>query len=294
MPEETRCVMIGRSDKAIQIPICKLEEFPNHPFKVKEDESMYRLVESINQLGVISPIIVSECEDGKYRIISGHRRKYACELIGLETVPAIVSNADSDTSVVMMVDSNFQRETLLPSEKAKAYRMKHEAIIRRGFRNVLDQESDGNLLSSRAVLAKKSPDSETQIQRFMRLTFLTSELLNMVDERRLSLTAGVEISYLSSQEQDWVAEVINSEQISPNLSQAKLLREMSKDKTLDMEKVFTVMTEKKKADRWNISIPMNKISRYFPKDFTPAEIEESIFILVERWYKDYKRQHGGF
>ena len=215
-----------------EVELSKLLPFPDHPFRVLEDESMREMAESIRKYGVLMPLVVRPVEEGQYEIISGHRRKYACEMIRMETVPVIVRELDRDASIIMMVDSNLQRENILPSERAAAYKMKLEAIKRQGQRNDLTSVQVGQKLdgkTSREVIAENSPDSSTQIQRYIRLTELSPELQQMVDEKKIAMTPAVEISYLKPEEQKLLVETIESEQATPSLSQAKRMKQMSRE-----------------------------------------------------------------
>lgn len=278
-----------------EVELSKLLPFPDHPFRVLEDESMREMAESIREYGVLMPLVVRPVEEGQYEIISGHRRKYACEMIGIETVPVIVRELDRDASIIMMVDSNLQRENILPSERAAAYKMKLEAIKRQGKRNDLTSVQVGQKLdgkTSREVIAENSPDSSTQIQRYIRLTELSPELQQMVDEKKIAMTPAVEISYLKPEEQKLLVETIESEQATPSLSQAKRMKQMSREGTLTDDTMLSVMSEQKKPEKNEIVLPYDALAKYFPKNYTPHQMERMIFKLLENWQKKKQRQHG--
>lgn len=274
-----------------QIELSRLRPFPDHPFIVRDDDAMQQTVESIMDYGVLIPGIVRPLEDGAYEIIAGHRRKHACELAGLKTMPVIVRDMDRDAATIIMVDSNFQRENILPSERAKAYKMKLDAIRRQAGRPAknsvqVGQNFDGK--TSREVLAENSPDSATQIQRYIRLTELQPDLLSMVDEGKIGLTPAVELSYLNPAEQQMLLTVIDSEQATPSLSQAQRMKKLSQSGELNDDTMLTIMLEQKKPDAWNLTIPVDKIRKYFPRSYTPKRMEEVIFKLLDAWQK--KRQ----
>lgn len=248
-----------KNEQVVQLPLNRLTEFPEHPFKVRDDEFMDQLTDSIRSLGVLTPIVVRP-EGDAWQIISGHRRVHVCEILDMETIPAIVKDIEMDDAIVMMVDSNFQRQSLLPSEKARAYKMKLDAVKRQGARRDLSSDPDEQKLrgkTSRDLIAENSPDSSTQIQRFIRLNELIPELLEMVDEGIVAVTPAVELSHLKIREQKIVKLTIESEQNSPSLSQAQRIRRLSEQKRLNEDSVLEILTEKKKADCWNLAIPMN-------------------------------------
>ncbi len=275
-------------EEILDIQLKDLRPFPNHPFQVRDDDSMAETVESVKQYGILVPIIVREKDDG-YEIISGHRRKRACELAGIETIPAIVRNLDDDTAIIHMVDSNVQRENILPSEKAKAYKMKLEAIKRKAGRpskensDQLGQNLNGK--TSREMIAENSPDSSTQIQRFIRLTELEPELLQMVDEKKIALTPAVEISYLKPDEQRLLLETIESEQSTPSLSQAQRMKKMSQSGELNVDSMLSVMAEQKKPEKLTLTLDGDKLRRFFPRSYTPQKMEEIIYRLLDSWHK---------
>ena len=275
-------------DEIKYVEVEKLVAFRGHPFQVRDDEEMRMLIDSIRVVGVLTPAIVTPFKNGTYEMISGHRRKRACELLGLKKLPVIVKNVDYDTATIMMVDSNFQREVIRPSERAKAYKMKLDAIKRQGARKDLTSVQLGQKLekkSSRDLIAENSQDSSSQIQRYLRLNELISGLLNLVDEGRIALTPASEISFLTEQEQEWLLLTIESEQTTPSLSQAQRMKKLSKQGLLSEDEIFNIMTEQKKPESWNLSLPMNRISKFFPSYYTPKRMEETILDLLEEWNK---------
>ena len=277
-------------ESVVQLPLTELVPFPDHPFSVRDDEAMQDTTESIRQSGVLMPLIVRPGTDGCYQIISGHRRKHAAELLGLETVPAIVRHLDDDEAIIFMVDSNVQRENILPSEKAKAYKMKMEAIKRQGARRDLTSAQVGQKLKppekwSIEKVAADAQSSRSQVQRFIRLTELSQPLQQMVDEQKIGLTPAVEISYLKPEEQKLLVETIDSEQATPSLSQAQRMRQMSKLGKLNEDTMLKVMSEQKKPEGMNITLPWKKVSKYFPSSYTPRQIEDVIFRLLAQWQR---------
>ncbi len=280
--------MSKNSDTITLIPIEKLIPFRDHPFQVRDDEQMKMITESIGSVGVLVPAIARPLSDGTYELISGHRRKRATELLGLHTLPVIIREVDHDTAIVMMVDSNFQREEILPSERARAYKMKLEAIKRQGTRTDLTsaqvgQKSDRK--SSRDLIAENSPDSSSQIQRYLRLNELIPELLQMVDEGKIALTPAAEISYLSKEKQEILLMTIDSEMATPSLSQAQRMKQLSREGKLTDDMILKIITEQKKPECWNLTLPINKVSKYFPRSYTPQRMEEVIFSLLDKWIK---------
>ena len=293
--------MSNNIKKIEKIPIKELRGFPRHPFLVKDDDSMQSLVESAKEFGILTPITVRPSENGGYEIISGHRRKRACELAGINEIPAVVTECTRDEAIIMMVDSNLQRENILPSEKARAYKMKLDAIKRQGRRNDLMQSNSESSTSaqveqklagksSRDLISMNSNDSSSQIQRFIRLNELNPQLQKLVDEKKMGMTPAVEISYLSPEEQNLLVETIESEDSIPSLSQAQRMRKMSKEGKLNDDSMLDLMREQKKPDGFNVVIPMEQISKYFPKNLTPREIGERIISLIDRLYKQKHQQ----
>lgn len=282
--------------EAVQIiDLEKLKPFQNHPFLVREDDSMRMLIESVRSVGVLIPAIARPLEGGFYELISGHRRKCACERIGITRLPVIVRDVDRDQATVMMVDSNFQREVILPSERAKAYKMKLEAIKRQGKRTDLTSDQVGQKLTrktSRDRIAENSPDSSSQIQRYLRLNELIPELLQLVDEKRIALTPAAELSFLTKEEQRLLFITIESEQATPSLSQAMRMKKMSRQGMLTEDEMLSTMMEQKKPECWNLTLPMNRITRYFPPSYTPQRMEETIILLLEAWRKHRLNRAG--
>ena len=274
------------------IELSKLHPFPDHPFAVRDDDTMQQTVDSIKQYGVLVPAIARPLSDGSYELIAGHRRKHACELAGLKTMPVIVRDLDRNAATIIMVDSNLQRENILPSERAKAYKMKLDAIRRQAGRpaknsDQLVQNYEGK--TSRAILAENSPDSATQIQRFIRLNELQPELLRMVDEGKIGMTPAVELSYLKPEEQKLLIDTIDSEQATPSLSQAQRMKKLSYEGKLNDDTMLGIMMEQKKPENWNLTLPMDKIRRYFPRSYTPQRMEETIIKLLEGWMRKRQR-----
>ena len=287
--------MTVRQETIINIELEKLLPFQNHPFQVKDDEQMLMITESIRNVGVLVPAIARPLDDGYYELISGHRRKYACELAGIPSLPVIVRDVDRDTATIMMVDSNFQREKILPSERAKAYKMKLEAIKRQGARTDLTSDQVGQKLerkSSRDLIAENSPDSSTQIQRYLRLNELIPEMLQLVDEGRIALTPASELSFLTKEEQSLLLVTIESEEAAPSLSQAQRMKKLSRQGELTDDAILEIMMEQKKPECWNLTLPMSKITRYFPKSYTPQRMEETIIKLLDAWARRWTEQRG--
>ncbi len=285
---------IPQSEVVVQIPISELHDFPNHPFKVRDDESMQDTAESVRTYGVLVPAIVRPREGGGYEIVAGHRRKHACELAGLSTMPAIVRELDTDAATIIMVDSNLQRENILPSERAQAYKMKLEAMRRQAGRpaqnNSVQVGQNFAGKTSREILAEHSPDSSTQIQRYIRLTELSPELQSMVDEKKIGLTPAVELSYLKPEEQALLLDTIDSEQATPSLSQAQRMKKLSQEGRLNDDTMLDIMTEQKKPEQYSVTISGDKLRKYFPRSYTPQRMEETILKLLDAWMK--KRQRG--
>lgn len=272
------------------IPLGELHPFPDHPFGVRDDESMAQTVESIREYGVLVPAIARPREDGGYEIIAGHRRKHACELAGLATMPVIVRDIDRNTATIMMVDSNLQRENILPSERAKAYKMKLEAIKRQGKRHDLTSTQPVQKLSVEQV-AEDAGTSREQIRRYVRLNELEPELMQLVDEGKIGMTPAVEISYLKPEEQKLLIETIDSEQATPSFSQAQRMRRLSQEGKLNDDAVLGIMMEQKKPENWDLKLPMDRIRKYFPRSYTPQKMEDTIIKLLEMWMKKRQREN---
>ena len=276
------------------IPIEKLKPFPNHPFKIREDEAMMETVESVKSFGVLQPAIVRPTKDGDYEILSGHRRKRACELAGRKTMPVIVRELSDDAAVIFMVDSNLQRENILPSERAAAYKMKLEAMKRQGMRTDLTSDQHGQKSvgkTSREMLAAENRDSATQIQRYIRLTELQPELMKMVDEKKIAFTPAVELSYLKPDEQHMLIDTIESEQSTPSLSQAQRMKKLSQAGKLNDDVMLSIMTEIKKHEKNEIRLTSDILEKYFPKNYTPQKMQEVIIKLLESWQRKRMMNH---
>ncbi len=284
------------SDRIEILRITDLEPFPDHPFQVREDDAMRETAESVKEYGILTPILVRPLENGHFQIVSGHRRTKACELAGVDEIPAIIRDMDYDSAVIAMVDSNLQREEILPSERAAAYRMKLEAVRRKAGRPSRDNCSQvGNNFDgerSLVILANDAGESKSQVHRIIRLTELNPELQHMVDDKKIGFTPAVEISYLKPEEQQMLIDTIASEQATPSLSQAKRMKEMSRKGELNDDSMLAVMSEQKKPEENKIVIPCDAIAKYFPKSTTPHQMERMIYKLLESWQKKKQRQHG--
>ena len=275
-----------------QIPIDALHPFTNHPFKVLDDEAMTRTVESIAQYGVLAPLIARPRPEGDgYEIISGHRRQYAAKLAGLDTLPVIVRQMSDDAAVILMVDSNLQREHILPSERAFAYKMKLEAIKKQGARSDLTSDQVGQKLWSVEQVASDAGESKTQIQRFIRLTNLIPELLDMVDEKKISFNPAVELSYLDESQQRDFLEAMEDTQNAPSFSQAQQLKKMAQQGEFSYEKAFDVMGQEKKSEKDTVTIKNETLRKYFPHSYTPKQMEEKIIQLLDAWQKKQQRRN---
>ena len=273
------------------ITLEKLKPFPNHPFKIREDEAMMETVESVKSFGVLQPAIVRPTKDGDYEILSGHRRKRACELAGRKTMPVIVRELSDDAAVIFMVDSNLQRENILPSERAAAYKMKLDAMKRQGMRTDLTLSQLEPKLRSDEKIAREVGDSRAQIQRYIRLTELQPELMKMVDEKKIAFTPAVELSYLKPDEQRMLIESIESEQSTPSLSQAQRMKKLSQRGELNDDVIFSIMTELKKPEKNEIRLSSDILEKYFPKNYTPQKMQEVIIKLLESWQRKRQMNH---
>ena len=276
-----------------QIPIDDLHPFTNHPFKVLDDEAMTRTVESIAQYGVLAPLIARPRPDGDgYEIISGHRRQYAAKLAGLDTLPVIVRQMDDDAAVILMVDSNLQREHILPSERALAYKMKLDAMRRTSGRPSKENVSQiGTQKRSDQIMAEELGESRNQIQRFIRLTNLVPELLDMVDEKKIAFNPAVELSYLDESQQRDFLEAMEDTQNAPSLSQAQQLKKMAQQGEFSYEKAFDVMGQEKKSEKDTVTIKNETLRKYFPRNYTPKQMEEKIIQLLDAWQKKQQRRN---
>ena len=288
----------GRKDNRLpriyDIPLSEIDEFPDHPYQVRMDEDMTQLVESVKERGIITPVILRRKEDGRYEMVSGHRRMKACELAGLETIKADVQDLTRDEAIVLMVESNLQRSTILPSEKAKAYKMRLEAMKRLPGRprkeNGVPVGHDSIQGKSREILASESPDSNTQIQRYIRLTELVPGLVNMVDEGRIAMRPAVELSYLSEQEQEDLLESISYQDATPSLAQAIKMRQFSKEGKLTEEVIESIMCEEKPNQREKISFRADRLRQFIPASVTPRETEDYVLKALEYYQRYRERQ----
>ena len=277
-----------------QIPIGELFPFKNHPFKVLDDESMQRTVESVEQYGVLSPLIARPRPEGGYEIISGHRRQHAAQLAGLDALPVIVRQMDDDAAVLLMVDSNLQRENILPSERAFAYKMKLEALKNQGARSDLTCGQFGHKLigaKARDIVADESGDNARNVQRFIRLTSLIPELLDMVDEKKIAFNPAVELSYLDESQQRDFLEAMNDTQNAPSLSQAQRLKRLAQEGHFSYDVAFAVMGEEKKGELDKVVIKNDTLRKYFPRSYTPKQMEDTIIKLLEQWQRKQQRQN---
>ena len=275
-----------------QIPIDALRPFTNHPFKVLDDEAMTRTVESIAQYGVLAPLIARPRPDGDgYEIISGHRRQYAAKLAGLDTLPVIVRQMSDDAAVILMVDSNLQREHILPSERAFAYKMKLDAIKNQGARSDLTSTQVVSKLRSNEQLGAENNQSRETVRRFIRLTNLVPELLDMVDEKKIAFNPAVELSYLDESQQRDFLEAMEDTQNAPSLSQAQQLKKMAQQGEFSYEKAFDVMGQEKKSEKDTVTIKNETLRKYFPRSYTPKQMEEKIIQLLDAWQKKQQRRN---
>ena len=272
-------------EKVVEIALSELHPFPNHPFQVRDDDSMKEAVESVKEYGVLTPAIVRPREEGGYEIVAGHRRKHACELAGLETMPAIIRDIDRDMATIIMVDSNLQRENISPMEKAQAYKMKLEAIKRRGTRTDLTCGQVGH--KSRETIS--DAESGRTVQRYIRLTELSPPLQQMVDDGKIAVTPAVELSYLKPEEQALVVETIESEQATPSLSQAQRMKKKSQAGELNEDTVLSIMSEEKKPEKYDLTIPGDTLRKYFPRSYTPRQMQDTIIKLLESWQRKRQR-----
>jgi ParB family chromosome partitioning protein len=284
----------SQREKVLNIPLSEISDFPNHPFKVKADEAMLEMADSVKQYGVLVPGLVRPKPDGGYEMVAGHRRKKASELAGKETMPCIVRELDDDEATIIMVDSNLQRESILPSEKAFAYKMKLEAMNRKAGRPTNENRSQvGNNFSSKRtgeVLAEQVGESKNQIFRYIRLTELIPPILEMVDEKRIAFNPAVEISYLAEKEQQDLYNTMQSEDCTPSLAQAQRMKKLSQDGRLNVDVIFSILTEEKPNQKEKFQIRRERIDRFFPKNFTEKQKEDLIVHLLESWYKKRQRE----
>lgn len=281
-------------EKVMEIPLTELFPFKDHPFKVKDDEAMADTAESIKEYGVLVPAIARPRDEGGYELVAGHRRHRASELAGLSTMPVIVRNLDDDAATIIMVDSNLQRENILPSERAFAFKLKLDAIKRQGERTDLTCTQLGHKLNegkkSVEIVAEQAGSSRNQIQRFIRLTELIPELLDMVDDKKIAFNPAVELSYLKPEEQRNLLEAMDMEQATPSLSQAQRLKKFSAEGKCTLEAMCAIMSEEKKGELDKVTLSSDKLRKYFPKSYTPQKMEETILKLLETWHKKRTQQ----
>lgn len=281
-------------EKVMDIPLAEISDFPGHPFKVRADEAMLEMADSVKQYGVLVPGLVRPKADGGYEMVAGHRRKKASELADMETMPCIVRELDDDQATIIMVDSNLQRENISPSEKAFAYKMKLEAMKRQGQRTDLTSAQLGRKLEgkeSREILAEQVGESKNQISRYIRLTELTPSILEMVDDKQIAFNPAVELSYLAEEEQQALYETMQSEDCTPSLAQAQRMKKLSQDGRLNVDVIFSILTEEKPNQKEKIAIQRERIDRFFPREFTEKQKEDLIVQLLESWYKKRQREH---
>ena len=281
----------AQRERVLEIPLSELHPFKNHPFKVKDDESMMETADSIRQYGVLVPAIARPDPEGGYELVAGHRRHRASELAEKETMPVIVRELDDDAATIIMVDSNLQRESLLPSERAFAYKMKLEAVKHQGARTDLTSAQVGPKLTAAEKIAENSPDSKSQIKRYIRLTELIPKLLDMVDEKKIAFNPAYELSFLKKEEQVQLLDAMDSEQATPSLSQAQRLKKFSQEGHLSIDVMRAIMGEEKKSDLDKVTFTSDTLRKYFPKSYTPARMQETIIKLLEQWQKKRQQQH---
>ena len=279
----------AKLEKIQEIPLSELHPFKNHPFKVKDDEAMMETADSVRQYGVLVPAIARPDPEGGYELVAGHRRHRASELAGKETMPVIVRDLDDDAATIIMVDSNLQRESLLPSERAFAYKMKLEAVKHQGARTDLTSRQVGGKLEMADVIGAKAGDSGRQVQRYIRLTELIPELLDMVDEKKIAFNPAYELSFLKKEEQVQLLDAMDSEQATPSLSQAQRLKKFSQEGHLSLDVMRAIMGEEKKSDLDKVTFTSDTLRKYFPKSYTPQRMQETIIKLLEAWQKKRQR-----
>ena len=279
-----------QEEVVVRLPLTDLHTFPDHPFQVRDDEEMRETIQSVKEYGVIVPAIVRPREEGGYEIVAGHRRKYACEQAGLDTMPVLIRNLDRDAATIIMVDSNLQRENILPSERAKAYKMKLEAIKRQGARNDLTSDQVGQKSKwSIEQIAEQAGESKSQVQRYIRLNELSPELLQMVDEKKIAFNPAYELSFLKPEEQQMLVTTIDYKQATPSLSQAQRMKKFSQAGRLNEDSMLAIMSEEKKPEKFSLTFDGDRIRKYFPKSYTPLQMENTIIKLLEAWQKKRQR-----
>ena len=279
-----------QEEVVVRLPLTDLHPFPDHPFQVRDDEEMRETIQSVKEYGVIVPAIVRPREEGGYEIVAGHRRKYACEQAGLDTMPVLIRNLDRDAATIIMVDSNLQRENILPSERAKAYKMKLEAIKRQGARNDLTSDQVGQKSKwSIEQVAEQAGESKSQVQRYIRLNELSPELLQMVDEKKIAFNPAYELSFLKPEEQQMLVTTMDYEQATPSLSQAQRMKKFSQAGRLNEDSMLAIMSEEKKPEKFSLTLDGDRIRKYFPKSYTPLQMENTIIKLLEAWQRKRQR-----
>lgn len=286
---------VKKSERVQEIPLSELHPFKNHPFRVVDDEAMQRTVESVAQFGVLAPALARPRSEGGYELVAGHRRMRASELAGIETMPVIIRQMDDDTATIAMVDSNLQRETLLPSERAFAYKMKMEAMKHQGERTdltsgQLGRKSDGK--ESRELIAEQTGESARQVQRFINLTNLIPELLDMVDRKEIAFNPAVELSFLKKEEQKGFLEAMDYGQSTPSLSQAQRIKKLSQAGMCTQEAMNTIMNEEKKSELDTVTLKNDVLRKYFPRSYTPKQMQDTIIRLLEQWQKKRQRDQS--
>ena len=279
----------AQRERVMEIPLSELHPFQNHPFKVKDDEAMMETADSIRQYGVLVPAIARPDPNGGYELVAGHRRHRASELAEKETMPVIVRDLDDDAATIIMVDSNLQRESLLPSERAFAYKMKLDAMKHQGARTDLTSAQVGPKLTAAEKIAENSPDSKSQIKRFIRLTELVPELMDMVDEKKIAFNPAYELSFLKKEEQVGLLDAMDSEQATPSLSQAQRLKKFSQEGHLSIDVMRAIMSEEKKSELDKVTLTSDTLRKYFPKSYTPQRMQETIIKLLEAWQRKRQR-----
>ena len=279
----------AQRERVMEIPLSELHPFQNHPFKVKDDEAMMETADSIRQYGVLVPAIARPDPNGGYELVAGHRRHRASELAEKETMPVIVRDLDDDAATIIMVDSNLQRESLLPSERAFAYKMKLDAMKHQGARTDLTSAQVGPKLTAAEKIAENSPDSKSQIKRFIRLTELVPELMDMVDEKKIAFNPAYELSFLKKEEQVDLLDAMDSEQATPSLSQAQRLKKFSQEGHLSIDVMRAIMSEEKKSELDKVTLTSDTMRKYFPKSYTPQRMQETIIKLLEAWQRKRQR-----
>ena len=280
----------AKLEKVWEIPLKDLYPFKDHPFKVRDDAEMEKVVESVATYGVLTPAIARRRPEGGYELISGHRRHHAAQLAGLETMPVIVRDLDDDAAVIAMVDANLQREEILPSERAQAYKMRMEAIKHQGQRRDLTSSQIGTKLRSDEIMAQELGESRNQVQRYIRLTELIPEIQEMVDTKQIAFNPAVELSYLKPEEQQDFIEAMDYGQATPSLSQAQRIKTLSRDGMCTLEAMCAVMSEEKKPEVDHVTLKNDVIRKYFPKSYTPQQMEQTIIKLLDQWQKKRERQ----